>query len=85
MSSTVNDEVDLVKIIFGFLGLVVFLLIIGIYQSQAEYNDLQSKIPSMDCKELTKIHNKYDYWLDDDEDLFNAWYERMTEMRCIIP
>ncbi len=74
--------------------IAILLLIWVVYSEQTEWENLKNQIPNMDCKELTKAHIRYNYWLDGDNrtylffdryDLFDLWYDQMGKTRCIIP
>ena len=101
MSSNSGDyKLYLDPICIGVTVVVIVsisILIYAMYSDQVEWENLKNQIPNMDCKELTKAHIRYNYWLDGDDsaylakqffdryDLFDVWYDQMGKMRCIIP
>lgn len=92
MSLINDDNMTFLPIIVFVLFAIILLASIVINDSN-QYEKLKTDIPNMDCRELVMIHNKYDYWLDGEKDgtifqrpdLFDLWYDRILELRCVNP
>lgn len=75
----------------GAAILASLLVITAFIYTGIEYDNFKDAIPNMDCRDLFKAQNKYDYWLDGgekgdaQEDLFDIWYDRLIEMECVKP
>ena len=93
MSLNVMDDDFLVVPIIMVVCLAILVLGLTVVNDSTNYIQLKADIPNMDCRELVMIHNKYDYWLDGEkdttlfqrEDLFDLWYNRIVELRCVNP
>lgn len=83
--SAITEVDPLIPMIILVPSAMCILLIVGLIASEQEYSKLESDIPNMDCKELVRVHNQYDYWLDGENDLFDEWYQRITDLGCVNP